>query len=144
MITAVKNGSDAAAKGLKPGDQILAIEGFRPTRDTWWKLNYAFHTLAPRSGIKLVVVSPGAQPRELMVMSIVKNLPKNYDFTGGSDIWDVIRQEQDEDERMMTRSVELKDVLVWKTANIFPERRTDRCISTEDEELQGGDCRSAW
>ncbi len=114
MITAVKDGSDAAAKGLKPGDQILAIEGFRPTRDTWWKLNYAFHTLAPRSGVKLAVVSPGEQPREVTVMSIVKNLPKNYDFTGSTDIWDVIRQEQDEDERMMVRSVELKDVLVWK------------------------------
>src|SRR5580704_1476711 len=76
MITAVKDGSDAAGKGLKPGDQILAIEGYRPTRDTWWKLNYAFHDLSPRSGVKLVVVSPGGQPRELTVMSIVRNLPK--------------------------------------------------------------------
>ncbi len=114
MITAVKADSDAAAKGLKPGDQVLAIEGFRPTRDTWWKLNYAFHTLAPRSGLKLVVVSPGAQPREMTVMSIVKNLPKNYDFTEGSDIWEVIRLSEDDEARMMVRSVEVQNVLVWK------------------------------
>jgi len=119
MITAVKEGSDAATKGLKPGDQILAIEGFRPTRETWWKLNYAFHNLAPRSGMKLAVVSPGGQPREVTVMSIVRNLPKNYDFTGGSDIWEVIRQSQDEDERMVVRSVEVNDVLVWKLPIFF-------------------------
>ncbi len=119
MITAVKEGSDAAAKGLKPGDQILAIEGFRPTRDTWWKLNYAFHTLAPRSGVKLVVVSPGGQPREATVMSIVRNLPKNYDFTSGSDVWEVIRQSEDADERMQVRSVEVSNVLVWKLPIFF-------------------------
>jgi C-terminal processing protease CtpA/Prc len=114
MITAVKDGSDAAGKGLKPGDQILAIEGYRPTRDTWWKLNYAFHDLSPRSGVKLVVVSPGGQPRELTVMSIVRNLPKNLDFTSGADIWDVIRQSEDEDQRMIVRTVEVNNVLVWK------------------------------
>jgi C-terminal processing protease CtpA/Prc len=119
MITAVKEGSDAAAKGLKPGDQILAMEGLRPTRETWWKLNYAFHTLAPRSGIRLVVVSPGGQPRELTVMSIVQNLPKSYDFTSGDDIWDVVRQSENEEDRYRVRSVEVEDVLVWKLPIFF-------------------------
>jgi len=115
MITAVKEKSDAATKGLKPGDQILAIEGYRPTRDNWWKLNYAFHTLAPRAGLKLAVVSPGAQPREVTVMSAVRNLPKNYDFTRGADIWEVIRLEQSEQERFRTVTVELNgDVMIWK------------------------------
>lgn len=59
VITAVKEKSDAANKGVKPGDQVLAIEGFRPTRANWWKLSYALHTLAPRSGMKLALVSPG-------------------------------------------------------------------------------------
>jgi hypothetical protein len=34
VVTNVKEGSDAATKGPKAGDQILAVEGFRPTRDT--------------------------------------------------------------------------------------------------------------
>ena len=115
MIVAVKEKSDAATKGLKPGDQILAIEGFRPTRANWWKLSYAFHTLSPRAGLKLAVVSPGGQPRELTVMSDVRNLPKHYDFTNSFDIYDVIRQEQNEEERYHTVTLELNnDVLVWK------------------------------
>jgi len=114
VVTAVKEGSDAAGKGLKPGDQILAVEGVRPTRDTWWKMNYAFHTLAPRSGLKLAVVSPGGQPRELTVMSLVKNLPKNLDFTEGSDYWDMVREAQRDEQLMESRTVETSDVLVWK------------------------------
>lgn len=114
VITAVKDGSDAAAKGLRPGDQLVAIEGFRPTRENWPKLNYALHTLAPRSGMTLVVASPGEQPHSITVMSEVQKLPKNYDFTNATDYWDIVRRGQDDDERMKVRWVELNDVLVWK------------------------------
>lgn len=114
FVVAIKSGSDAAAKGLKRGDQILAIEGFRPTRATWWKMEYAFHLLAPRSGMKLVVVSPGAQPRELTVMSQVHELPKTYNFGNGFDAWGVIRQIENDEERSRPRTVEQGDVLIWK------------------------------
>ena len=114
FVTTVKQGSDAVAKGLKPGDQVVAIEGFRPTRANWWKLNYAFHTLSPRAGMKLVVVSPGGLPRELTVMSQVHKLPKTYDFSNGFDMWNVIRQSQNEEERNRPRTIEQGDVLIWK------------------------------
>ncbi len=114
VVTAVKDKSDASSKGLKPGDQILAIEGFRPTRANWWKLTYAFHTLSPRSGMKLAVVSPGEQPREFTVMSTVKNLPKNYDLSNGIDIWNLIRASQNDEERNWTVTAERGDLLIWR------------------------------
>ena len=114
MITAVKEGSDAASKGLKPGDQLMAIEGFRPSRTNWWKLTYAFHSLSPRSGIKLTVVSPGSQPRDLTAMSTVHELPRKYDWRNGIDVWNVIRQAENEEERNKPRTIEEGDVLVWK------------------------------
>src|SRR5271157_1807855 len=114
FITAIKEGSDAAAKGLKPGDQILSVEGFRAKRESWWKLEYAFHSLAPRAGMKLSVVSLDGQPREVTVMSAVKNLPKTYDFTRGGDIWQVIRESENDQKRYQPRSVEQGDVMVWK------------------------------
>jgi len=109
FVTAVKPGSDAAAKGLKPGDWILSIDGFQPTRENWRKLYFAFHYLAPRSGMKLVVSSPEGQPRELMIMSEVRPLPAQYslaklvarEFEEG-DLWDV------------PITIENGGVLIWK------------------------------
>ncbi len=114
FITAIKEGSDAAAKGLKTGDQILSLEGFRAKRESWWKLEYAVHGLAPRAEMKLVVVSPGGPPRQVSVTSAVKYLPRTYDFTQGSDIWQMIRQSENDEKRYKPRAVELGDVLVWK------------------------------
>ncbi len=39
-VFAVKPGSDAEAKGLKPGDQVLNVGGFKPNRALLWKINY--------------------------------------------------------------------------------------------------------
>src|SRR5258708_1623511 len=33
FITEVDEGSDAGAQGLKPGDEIVSLDGFRPTRE---------------------------------------------------------------------------------------------------------------
>jgi carboxyl-terminal processing protease len=69
FVTAVKPKSDAEAKGLKPGDEILAIENFRPARKEMWKMLYYFNSLSPRSELDLKVQSPGAAPREINVAS---------------------------------------------------------------------------
>ena len=110
-IIAVKNGSDAAKKGLKPGDQVLAIEGYRPTRDNWRKLNYAFHLLSPRSGMTLVVASPGEQPRQLVVMAQVNDLPQHYNTL---NFFLLGEQLAGEEERNLPRFAEKDDVLIWK------------------------------
>lgn len=114
MIIAVKDGSDAASKGVKPGDELVLIEGFRPTRSNWWKLDYAFHSLSPRSGMKLGLLSPDGKSKEVTVMSSVHELPKTYNFANGFDVWNVIRQSENDEERNKPRMVEEGDVLVWK------------------------------
>ena len=64
--------------------------------------------------MKLAVVSPGEQPRELVVMSTVKNLPKNYDLSNGIDIWNLIRDSQNDEERNWAATAEQGDLLIWK------------------------------
>ena len=41
-ITEVKPHSDAEAQGLKSGDQILSIDGIRPTRANTWIFYLSF------------------------------------------------------------------------------------------------------
>jgi C-terminal processing protease CtpA/Prc len=58
FITDVKKDSDAEAKGLKPGDLVVGIGDYAPTRENLWKMNYVFYALDPQESIKLYVISP--------------------------------------------------------------------------------------
>ncbi len=77
FVTVVKPKSDADKKGLKPGDQILTMEGFRPTRKDLWKMNYYFNTLSKRTSLNLSVLKPNAEkPVQLNIESEIKQGPR--------------------------------------------------------------------
>jgi C-terminal processing protease CtpA/Prc len=67
LVTGVKPGSDAEAKGLRAGDRVLEIEKLPPTRDVLWKMRYALHVLTPRRRVLLLAQSPGSAPRQLEI-----------------------------------------------------------------------------
>lgn len=70
FVTAVKPNSDAEKQGLKIGDEILSIEGNRPTRKDLWKINYYFRAISPRAGLNVKVQSPDSkEARELNIAS---------------------------------------------------------------------------
>lgn len=72
FITAVKPKSDAEAKGVKPGDRIVAVDGYAPSRDNLWKMYYRYYTLMPTRSIKLSLQSPGeTEPRPVEVLAKV-------------------------------------------------------------------------
>lgn len=80
IVTIVKPGSDAEAKGLKRGDQILSIEGFAPVKKEMWKVDYFYNILSKRSSLKLRVLSPGdTAPRDLEIASKITKLPRVVD-----------------------------------------------------------------
>lgn len=80
FVTTVKPGSDAEAKGLKVGDQILMIENFRPAKSEMWKVNYFYNVLSKRPGLNLTVLSPGEEtPRKLAVESKFTQRPRVID-----------------------------------------------------------------
>ena len=112
-VTAVKPGSDAAAQGLKPGDQILQIERFRPTRKEFWKMRYYFNALSPRPGLQLVVRSPGGEPRDLNVKAKVTQGARVLDLTNDIVLNEYIRAL----EGAVTRHRNLENLggaFVWK------------------------------
>lgn len=71
-VTAVQEGSDAEAKGLKKGDLVLEVDGHRLGRQNLWGMNYVHRVLAPRASLPLLVQSPGGEPRRGEVASKVE------------------------------------------------------------------------
>src|SRR5688572_23496519 len=87
FITGVKPKSDADTKGLKPGDQILAFEGFKPNRREMWKVVYLYYSLSPRTKIKLNVLKPGAsEPIDVEVVAKVKHRNRVVDLDNPIDL----------------------------------------------------------
>lgn len=111
-VVSVKAGSDAEARGLKPGDLVLSVDGFKPNRQSLWKMEYNYNVLRPQPGKRVVVRSPDGQDRELALKAKVEKRPKQINIT---EIYDEIYEER-EDEKRLPRYFELKDdgVFVWK------------------------------
>ncbi|HKY27911.1 MAG TPA: S41 family peptidase [Pyrinomonadaceae bacterium] len=117
-VVAVKPGSDAEAKGLKEGDEIFSIDGFEPTRENLWKIQYTYQALRPKPGMRLVVIKPDGKEHELDVMAKVKQGKRVLDLTMSStaqDIFDLIRQAENEERLHRHRYYEVgEDLLIWK------------------------------
>lgn len=75
FVTHVKPGSDAEAKGLKRGDELLTINGFTPTRDGLDKMKYVLNVLYPQTGLRLQVRDPSGQVRNVDAMAKEKEVP---------------------------------------------------------------------
>lgn len=110
FVTAVKPKSDAAAKGLKIGDEVLSVEGFRPTRKEMWKINYYYNALSPRLGLNIKVQSPGAkEPRELNIAAKVTQLKAFLNFA------DLIREiELSDGDGVEHRFMKFGGTTIWK------------------------------
>lgn len=117
FVVAVKPGSDAEAKGLKPGDLIHTVAGYSPTRENLWILQYLIYTLRPQPGLQVVIQSPGAaEPRQLDVMAKIGPVKKTIDLLGPmSDYPNLIREAENEARLHAHRYYELgDDLFVWK------------------------------
>jgi C-terminal processing protease CtpA/Prc len=112
-VVAVKPGSDAEAKGLKPGDLVLSVESFRPNRKELWKMEYYYYTLSPRQGLRVVVQSPGGQPRQLDVAAKVRQGKRVLDLTS-TDLSDLIRESEDEYRLKRHRFEKTAALVIWK------------------------------
>jgi C-terminal processing protease CtpA/Prc len=112
-VVAVKPESDALAKGLKAGDEITSIDGRVPGRDNLWLIQYLYYALRPQPGMHLMVKDPAGQSRQVDVLAKIRIGKQIIDLTG-NEIWNVIREEQNENRLHRHRYVESDDLLVWK------------------------------
>jgi len=98
FILRVRPGSDAEKKGVAPGDELVAINGFNPNRDNFWRILYVFDTLRPQVALRLDLRSPAGKQRQVDVVTTMIEKKLVTDLTGrggGGDMWDFIRERED-------------------------------------------------
>ena len=118
FVIRVKTGSDAERQGLHPGDYVANVNGFVPTRDNLWQINYLFGLLRPQPSMHVVARSPGGEARTLDLAAKVREHSKILDLTGangGRDIGQVVREGEKEADELRGLTVDVgNDILVWK------------------------------
>ncbi len=114
FVTEVRPKSDADAKGLKGGDELLSINGITPTRDTAWKLQYLFGVLRPQRSFHLGLQDPNGKQRFVDADAMVRETKRLTNLTeaGGSEIWNLIREQESYDHQMRVRYLEYGDDLI--------------------------------
>jgi hypothetical protein len=76
-FTAVRPGSDAEKKGIRPGDQLLSVNGYVAVLEDVWKINYVFRILRPQAGLRIVLRSSDGVERQLDVMAELRQRTKD-------------------------------------------------------------------
>ena len=73
-VTRVEPGSDAARAGMKPGDEVLTINGFTAERASGLRLQYALYTIIPRPVLHLYTRDTAGKVHKLDVASTIRPL----------------------------------------------------------------------
>jgi len=138
FVTQVTQGSDAAGQGLRAGDVVISVNGQSPTRKTLWKLLYLYHLLRPQPGLRVMVRSPGEEPRQIDIAAKVRQTSRVIDLTGadgGTDLWILIREAEKEAREQRALYNEIGEtVLTWKLA-VFDDY--DRSVETGLKRARG-------
>ena len=116
-VSAVKPGSDAEKKGLRPGDEVWTIDGYGPVRENLWKIKYSYYSVRPRGGMSLVIRKPDGKEVQLDVLAKVRQGKQLVNLVGGSgnDLWEMIREAENEDRLHRHRYQEFgEELFVWK------------------------------
>lgn len=118
FVVAVKPDGDAANKGLKAGDQLVSVDGVTLTRQNMWTFQYLYHALRPQPGMRLQLIKPDGSRQQVAVLAKVQQRKRMMDISGddaGNDIFDLIREEENESHLHRHRLIELgDDLLIWK------------------------------
>ena len=114
-VSSVDKGSDAEAKGVKPGDEVLEAGGHTLDRSNLWKFEYLYNTLRPQPGIRVTLRSPNAEPRQLDLMAKQKQGKQIVNLTDYNEYMDLVRKAEREAELGRDLFVSFGDqLLIWK------------------------------
>lgn len=115
-VVAVKPDSDGDKKGLKAGDEILTINGFSPSRQDLWKIQYAYNILRPQPVVRFSVKKPDGQQSQIDVATKITQGKAVKDLTDdeGADFLDIIREQENNNQLNRHRFLQISDIAIWK------------------------------
>lgn len=111
LVVRVRPTSDAEVKGMKPGDQVMGINGFRVSRDNLWKMEYFYNVLRPQPALRVDLDDTVGVSRQLAISAKVRLMNRVEDF-GPSNIWDLVRRSENAENQLRPRVAELSDQLM--------------------------------
>lgn len=110
-VLAVKPGSDAEKKGLKVGDEVISVGGFKLARRELWKVLYFYNQISRRNGLAVEAKSPGEDaPRQLSINSEIKSLPRTITFQSYFRLFDDFYSEENDKHRFQ----KFGGITVWR------------------------------
>jgi len=123
-VVAVDSASAAVGSGVRIGDRVLSLDGWRPVRRELWAVGYLLRVLAPRAQVTLTLASPGEPPRDVRVPSRVheRRRVQLLDLEHGSpELWDLIRSGEENERLLQDEFVTVDDsTLIWRMPSFRP------------------------
>ncbi|HXX22799.1 MAG TPA: S41 family peptidase [Terriglobia bacterium] len=122
-VTGVRPGSDAEAKGVRLGDEVLVMDGHVPDRQVLRELGYRLSVLRPQPELRLGIRDSAGHGREVVVSAKIVEHQQVTGLdaaTGGMDFWNLIRKSQEERHRTGIRTASVgNELLVAKLPGFF-------------------------
>jgi C-terminal processing protease CtpA/Prc len=114
FITAVRSKSDADKQGVKSGDEILKLNGYKPTRKDLWNMRYFFNLLQPQPALRLELRSPDGSVRTVSPLARIRQRKHSLETNSDFDYWDLVLEIQNRQLARDPRWVELgDDLMIW-------------------------------
>jgi C-terminal processing protease CtpA/Prc len=126
FVTAVRPGSDAEKKGLKPGDQILSVNGHEADRGDIRKIKFVYNSLRPQLGLRIVARSPDGTTKKIDVMASMRPKERITDL----DYWYFVKEARDAERVHRSHFVEYgNNVIIWKLPDfVFPTDQAKKML----------------
>jgi C-terminal processing protease CtpA/Prc len=147
-VTHVRPKSDAEIKGLKPGDEVLSINGFAPTRQNLSKMGYLFYVLLPLSSLRVDIRDQSGNIRRVDVKAKIRQTKTimDLDEVTGRDAWRLRLEYEDREHLMRPQSKELgKELMIIKLPMFsdasrlrFDKAREHSCLVVDLRSSAGG------
>lgn len=122
LILRVRPETDAAAK-VKPGDEVVALNGLPVGRDNVNLARRFLNLLFPQPATKLLLRDPSGQTREVVVATKTREGKRALDLSqlDGEDLWQLIRDQQNAEQLARQRYAEIGEVMIWKMPQFLLE-----------------------